>query len=134
MNTKSKKILIFITLTVMFLLLLRIDFRFNTTVQCCSDEYDYFIHASTIVFDLDFDYSNQKLRGFSYSFDGKNAPIGFVGTGILASPFLYLGSVLSKITNESTINSLMNYQLLIYSFSSIFYFFLSYLCLFKITR
>jgi hypothetical protein len=134
MNTRSKKKLIFITLTVMFLLLLRIDFRFNATVQCCSDEYDYFIHASTIVFDLDFDYSNQKLREFSYSFDGKSAPIGFVGTGILASPFLYLGSVLSKITNESTIKSLMNYQLLIYSFSSIFYFFLSYLCLFKITR
>ena len=134
MNKKTKKRLIFIFLTLIFLLLLRIDYRFNTTVNCCSDEYDYFLHASTIVFDLDFDYSNQKLRDFSYSYKDNKAPIGFVGSGILASPFLFFGNLLTKAKNEAVFETIMNYELLVYSFSSIFYFFLSYLLLYKIMK
>ena len=55
-----------ILLTVFLLLFLRVDFRFKYTVECCSDDYDYYLHASTIAFDFDLDYSNQDVRGFSY--------------------------------------------------------------------
>ena len=52
------------------------------------------MHAETIVEDFDFDYSNQ-LYGHEedrYYKNNKSAPIGFLGSGILFSPFLLLGS------------------------------------------
>lgn len=131
MSAKTKNTIIFLTLIVVFLIFLRIDYRFNSTVKCCSDEYDYFLHATTIVYDFDLDYSNQNLRNFSYSYGEKKAPIGFVGTGILASPFLYLGKTLRVIFNESP-DLIMNFELLLYSLSSVVYFFLSFFILIKI--
>ena len=92
-------------------MLLRVDYRFKNTVECCSDEYDYFLHASTLVFDLDFDYSNQKLRNPHYSYNDIKAPMGFVGSGILASPFLYIGNLFTKVKNESISETIMNYEL-----------------------
>ena len=134
MDNKTKKKLAFVFLTLILLMLLRVDYRFKNTVECCSDEYDYFLHASTLVFDLDFDYSNQKLRNPHYSYNDIKAPMGFVGSGILASPFLYIGNIFTKVKNESISETIMNYELLVYSFSSIFYFFLSYLILYKIMK
>ena len=48
-------VIIFLILSLFF----RVDFRFKTTVECCSDDFDYFSHAQTIAIDYDFDYSNQ---------------------------------------------------------------------------
>lgn len=115
-----------ILLLLMFLLFLRIDFRFDTTVKCCSDEYDYFTHAVTIVEDFDLDYSNQNIRDFSYYGNGKNTPLGFIGTGLLASPFLFIGSLVSSLFDENLIQEILNFKFLLYSLSSVTYFFLSY--------
>ena len=57
---------------------------------------------------------------------GELAPKGFVSSGILSSPFLLIGYGLDKLFNSSQI---MNFEILVYSFSSLFYFVLSILCL-----
>ena len=106
---------------------LRIDYRFNTQVNCCSDDYAYFLHASTIALDFDLDYSNQALPEWHYSKNGKETPIGFIGTGIFSAPFLLVGSVISKIFNEDISSTILNYRHLFYSLSSVFYFFMTYL-------
>ena len=108
--------------------ILKIDFRFKDEITCCSDDFDYFIHAETIVEDFDFDYSNQLegLEDARFYKNDKSAPIGFVGTGLYSAPFMFTGIVFDKIFSyiglKST-NSIISYKLLFYSFSSIFYFF-----------
>lgn len=126
-----KKISQFLFILFLLLLFLRIDFRFNSSINCCSDEYDYFLHASTIAFDFDFDYSNQNPREFRYYENGKNTPIGFVGSGILSAPFLLVGKIISNIFQEDSNKIILNYQILIYSLASVFYFCISYLLIFK---
>ncbi len=107
---------------------LKIDFRFKDDITCCSDDFDYFIHAETIVEDFDFDYSNQLegLEDARFYKNDKSAPIGFVGTGLYSAPFMFIGIVFDKIFSfidlKST-NSIISYKLLFYSFSSIFYLF-----------
>ena len=44
---------------IIFLLFLKTDYRLVTDIYCCGDDHDYFMHASTIAFDFDLDYSNQ---------------------------------------------------------------------------
>ena len=125
MNTQKVKsvVLLFLFLSIFF----KIDFRLQTDFECCSDDHDYFIHTETIVDDFDFDYSNQ-LEGFEKNrnfINNKSAPIGFYGTGLLSTPFMYLGTLLDELTNHD--NQLgYSYKLLIYSFSSPFYFFLTF--------
>ena len=131
MNILKKKPVIFFLLIITLLIFLRIDYRFKYTIECCSDEYDYFMHASTIVNDFDFDYSNQDLRDFRFTNNNKIAPVGFVGTGILFSPFLYLGNLFNQIFNESIAEDVFNYQIFFYSMSSVIYFFLTYLFIYK---
>ncbi len=120
-----------ILLTIILLLFLRIDFRFKYDVECCSDDYDYYLHASTIVFDFDLDYSNQDVRDYSYFKNDKTTPIGFIGSGILSSPFLFLGSQISNFLGEETQKELLNFQFLFYSLSSVIYFFFSYGLIYK---
>ena len=113
-----------------------IDFRFDTTVECCSDEYDYFIHAVTIVDDFDLDYSNQ-LKGIEtkrFNFKDNIAPTGFIGSGILASPFLFIGHSIDKIISQENVLSqeILNFRILFYSLSSVFYLFLTINLTFKI--
>ena len=116
---------------IVLLLFLRIDYRFKNNIECCSDEYDYFIHASTIVEDFDLDYSNQELRDFKYTYGSKSAPVGFVGTGILTAPFLFIGKILNRIFNENINEYIFNFQIFTYSMSSVIYFLFSYIYLFK---
>ena len=115
------KKLVFVT--IIFLLFLKIDYRLINDLNCCGDDFDYYSHAETIGIDFDFDYSNQIPNGSRFYFNGKNAPIGFVGSGILSSPFLAIGNILDKIFNDSSTIDL--YKNLIYSFSSIVYLLLS---------
>lgn len=127
----NKNLLHVIVLTVIMLTFLRIDYRFNTQVNCCSDDYAYFLHASTIALDFDLDYSNQELADWHYSKNDKKTPIGFIGTGIFSAPFLLIGSTVSKLLNEDISSNIFNYRHLFYSLSSVFYFFMTYLFSFK---
>lgn len=113
-----------------FLTFLKVDFRFTDNIYCCSDDFDYYMHAETISQDFDFDYSNQ-LKGLEtkrFNKNNKPAPIGYVGTGILAAPFMFIGGLIDKFLSSSGI---MNYKFLIYSISPIFYLSASYILLIK---
>ena len=108
-----------------FLLFLKIDYRLVERFGCCSDDYDYYSHAETLILDFDFDYSNQ-FSGYEqdrFFKNEKSAPMGFFGSGLLASPFLFIGDILDQIKIKLFNNqpSLLNYKVLLYSFSSIFY-------------
>ena len=117
---KSKKLLFFYTL-VLFLLFLKIDFRITNDLNCCGDDYDYFSHAVTIGEDFDFDYSNQLPNKSRFFRNNKDAPFGFVGTGLLSSPFILFGNILDYIFGDLG-ESGASFKFLLYSFSSIFYF------------
>tara|TARA_Y100000389_G_C17467642_1_gene527073 strand:- start:252 stop:1829 length:1578 start_codon:yes stop_codon:yes gene_type:complete len=125
-----------LSLILIFLsLFFKVDFRLQTELECCSDDHDYYIHAETIVTDLDFDYSNQ-LEGFEGSrnfINGKSAPIGFYGTGALSTPFMYIGTLIDKFSNHD-FKLGYSFKLLLYSFSSPFYFLLTFLILIKINK
>ena len=103
---------------------LKIDYRFVDEIVCCGDDHDYYLHAETIALDFDFDYKNQfeNIEKIRFIHDGKKAPKGFVGPGILSAPFLFIGNLFDKLIVN---NSLYNYRVLFYSFSSLFYLFLS---------
>ena len=137
MKTINKKSTVFF-LVILFLLLLRSDFRFIEKPLCCGDDHDYYSHAESLVIDYDFDYSNQ-LEGFEekrYNQNNKIAPKGFIGTGILSSPFLFIGNVIDNISESlfsTDPNALMNYKILLYSLSSVVYFVLSVLLIFHLT-
>ena len=120
----KSKFLYGFTFLLILLLFMKIDYRFQDSIFCCSDDFDYLIHAETITEDFDLDYSNQlkNIEDKRFNKNNKVAPIAPIGTGILSSPFLYIGNL---IENYSKGSDFMNYSLLIYSFSSIFYFFAS---------
>lgn len=131
----SKKITTLLLL-IAFLLFFKIDFRFAEDIFCCGDDHDYYSHASTLVDDFDFDYSNQ-LKGYEtrrFNLNGKIAPKGFFGSGFLAAPFLLVGSLIENIFNYFNMsqNNFMNYRLLMYSLSATSYFFATVFLLLKI--
>ena len=115
---KSKRLIFFLGLLI-FLIFLKIDFRITNDLNCCSDDFDYFSHAETISEDLDFDYSNQLIDKSRYYRNNKNAPFGFLGTGLLSSPLMIIGNLFDKIFNNNS--PYINLKNLMYSFSSIFY-------------
>lgn len=128
---KNKTINIsFLVFLFLFLIFLKIDFRFAEEIYCCGDDHDYFLHAETIGIDFDLDYSNQ-LKGIEdrrFNKNNKIAPVGFIGSGILSAPFLAIGNLLDFFY-EKTINkeiNLLNYKILFYSMSPVFYLFLSF--------
>tara|TARA_Y100000389_G_scaffold203579_1_gene252438 strand:+ start:8283 stop:9866 length:1584 start_codon:yes stop_codon:yes gene_type:complete len=118
-----KKVPVSIFLFLLLLLFVRTDYRLLNELACCGDDFDYYSHAYSIAVDFDFDYSNQLIAGHSETFfyNGKIAPLGFVGSGILASPFMFMGNMLDLVSVNESINN----KILIYSLSSIFYFFIS---------
>ena len=122
-----KKNFLLLTLFYIFVILLftKIDYRFIEEFTCCQDDHDYYSHAETIAIDFDLNYSNQ-YEGFEekrYYKNGVVAPKGFIGSGLLASPFLYIGNVFENIMSNKSF--IFNYKILFYSLSAIFYFFLS---------
>ena len=125
----KKTTFIYISVTIILLLFLKIDFRFQDTVFCCGDDHDYYMHAETIAVDFDLDYSNQ-LKGYEtrrFNVNGKIAPTGFIGTGIFSAPFLFIGHTIDKlVSGENSLSTdIFNYRLIFYSFSSVFYLFLT---------
>ncbi len=134
LNKKIKFVFIFLLLLLSF----RTDYRYINEINCCGDDHSYFVHTETIAEDFDFDYSNQIefIDGKVYKYQEKIAPLGFVGAGILASPFMFIGNILDNIfSNLGFIDQdNMNYKILLYSFSPIFYFAFSYYLFVKIIK
>ena len=120
-------VLIFIIL----LLSLRSDYRFVNDINCCGDDHSYYVHSLTIVDDFDFNYDNQLeyVEGKVYKYEDKIAPRNYVGTGILASPFMFIGKYIDIFLERANINNseIMPYKLFLYSLSPIFYIFFSVL-------
>lgn len=119
---KSKLIYLFILL--LFLSIIKTDYRLESDIRCCKDDHDYFAHAETIAEDFDFNYDNQfderPNKRFRNLNNDKQAPIGFLGSGLLASPFIFLGNILNRLIPHSDI---FNFKIMFYSLSSIFYLF-----------
>ena len=134
LNKNIKFIFVFLLLLVSF----RTDYRYINEINCCGDDHSYFVHTETIAEDFDFDYSNQMefIDGKVYKYQEKIAPLGFVGAGILAAPFMYIGNILDNIFSNLGLiqQESMNYKLLLYSFSPIFYFAFSYYLFVKIIK
>ncbi|MAL65552.1 MAG: hypothetical protein CMF94_05560 [Candidatus Marinimicrobia bacterium] len=128
---KTNKSTRYFLLLFIFLLLVKTDYRLEPGIFCCKDDHDYFAHAETLIIDFDFDYSNQfsgneKAR---FYYEGKSAPSTFIGAGLLSTPFVFIGNLLDEnIPN----NDLFNFTIMLYSFSSIFYLFLTLLLINKI--
>lgn len=121
---KLKKYSILLIIFICFSLLLKVDFRLQDDISCCSDDFDYFIHAETISEDFDFDYTNQLgIYEEARYFREKAAPIGFPGSGILAVPFMLLGIWIDRLLFYFFDFELQitNFKLYFYSLSSIFY-------------
>ena len=119
---KTKKLLYFLLLSLFLLSMIKTDFRLINEINCCGDDFEYFIHAQTIAVDGDLDYTNQILNSSNarFSYNDKIAPAGFVGAGLLSSPFYYIGYNFDKFFAGST---KFNFVILFYSFSAIFYLF-----------
>lgn len=121
---------------IIFLLFLKTDYRLVTDIYCCGDDHDYFMHASTIAFDFDLDYSNQMegIENKRYNNNGKIAPRGFIGTGILSAPFLFLGNIIDAMFGDSSQNLVTNYKIIFYSLSPIVYLYASIILMLKSVR
>ena len=125
MYSKKKLVLTFLFYIVVILLFTKIDYRFIEEFTCCQDDHDYYAHSETIAIDFDLNYDNQFI-GFEkerFYRNGITAPKGFIGSGLLASPFLFVGNLFENIISNSS--TIFNYRILFYSLSSIFYFYLS---------
>jgi len=135
---KKNILLSSILLTIVLLVFLKIDFRFQETVYCCGDDHDYYIHAETIGVDFDLDYKNQLLGNETrrFNLNNKIAPTGFIGSGFLASPFVFLGHSLDRLINGDADLStdILNFRILFYSLSSVFYLFATILLTFEILK
>ena len=123
---RKKKLLLLVLFFV--LLFLKVDYRFVNSIECCGDDFDYYIHAQTIAIDLDLNYSNQLQENQHNKYNGKIAPKGFVGSGLLSAPFYFLGENIDKLFN---IYGIFNFKIITYSLSSVFYLFLGYKFLLK---
>ena len=116
-KNKTKIFLIFI----FFLLLIKTDYRLESTINCCGDDFDYYSHAYTVAVDFDFDYKNQipEYSKFYFINEEKIAPVGFSGSGLLAAPFLFIGNILDNVFNYS--EKPFNFKIMFYSLSSLVY-------------
>ena len=125
LRKKSNLLFIFFLYLIIVLLFTKIDYRFVEEIPCCQDDHDYYSHSETIAIDFDLDYSNQFKGNEKERYFNNNviAPRGFIGSGLLASPFLFVGNFLEQSINTGS--KIFNYKILFYSLSSIFYFFLS---------
>ncbi len=122
---KIKNIYFFAILAVIFSLL-KIDYRFEEIPYGLEvDDAEYYYSAATIGLDYDLDFSNQ-MEGIENRFLNKEVkkivPFHPIGSGLLASPFVFLGNIFQKILNNDGLISLVYFM---YSISPIFYLFIS---------
>ena len=113
-------LLILMTLT-------KIDFRLKEIPPGLSvDDAEYYYHAQTIGIDFDLDYSNEMAGALNRNLNADNpeiiVPVHPLGMGVFAAPFLFMSNSIDKIIN---LNSVVSFNYYSYSFSAIFYLFLS---------
>jgi len=126
---KSKTLYFLVFLTLVFSLI-KVDYRFKEIPYGLEvDDAEYYYSAVTIGIDFDLDFSNQ-MRGVDNRFlnfeNNKIVPFHPIGSGILASPFVFIANIFEELENSKSPISLVYY---IYSFAPIFYFFISILLL-----
>lgn len=96
------------------------------------DDASYVSHAFTLGLDFDTDYSNEIALYFNRD---KNIPIGGIGTGILAAPFVALFGIIDRITDNPVIldRSLYvgSWSYFGFLFSASFYYLLGVYCYYK---
>jgi hypothetical protein len=66
------------------------------------DDSSYIAHAFTIGLDADMDYSNESVLSWTHN---KKLPSGSIGSGLLASPFVALLSILDRHSNHPVIEN-----------------------------
>ncbi len=133
MSTSKNKYIYFL-FVIFVLLFLKIDFRLQNDVLCCSDDSDYYMHTETLVEDFDFDYKNQLglYENARFVSLNKKAPLAFPGMLFFASPFMYIGSLIDTLLGNFSIEvGVANFKILFYSLSPIFYLFCSIILLGK---
>ena len=135
MEKVRKNISTYFLLTLIVLLFLKVDYRFEEIYSGGSqDDSSYYYHAQTIAIDKDLDYTNQ-LDGILLDAyireDNKPVPRQAIGPGLLSAPFLFFSNFTSKYLSIRS-NTSLNY--LTYSFVACFYLFLSLVILKKIIK
>ena len=137
-NVFTSRSFITLFLLILFLLSLRVDYRFIETINCCGDDHTYFVHAETIAEDFDLDYSNQMnfVEGKTIIVNEKVVPIGFIGSGILSAPFMYFGILIDNLLDTINVENsrMMNYRILLYSLSPVIYLFLTIFIFIKLLQ
>tara|TARA_X000000950_G_scaffold183602_1_gene222391 strand:+ start:623 stop:2164 length:1542 start_codon:yes stop_codon:yes gene_type:complete len=123
MKSKLLKILI---LTFVLLLFFKVDYRLKEVGPGGSqDDSVYYYHVQSIVIDNDFDYSNQFNGNYEdayFTSSGRPVPRQSIGTGIIASPFIFVSNFF-----QGTIEDFTTYKLnyFIYSLIPIFLIYVS---------
>ncbi len=118
---KLKNVYFFVILALIFSLL-KIDYRFEEIPYGLEvDDAEYYYSAATIGLDFDLDFSNQ-MDGVENRYLNKEVkkivPFHPIGSGILASPFIFFASIFEKIFNKEGLISLVYFS---YSIAPVFY-------------
>jgi len=127
-----KKILL--SLLLMAFLLLRPDVMKSAHMLYPGDDYDYFAHASSLVFGQFPSYKNEYFNNIHGS------PLGAIGCGILASPFVFVFSLVDKIegsnigVKRTQDNMPQSWAVFGFIFASVFYFSLACLLLYQAVK
>lgn len=133
---KDKKLIsIYLLLTLVILLFIKVDYRFKEIYPGGSqDDSVYYYHTETLAIDFDLDYTNQLDGNFRDAYireDNRPVPRQSFGPGLLSSPFLLISNLIS---NFVSINSNISFNYFVYSFISTFYLCLSLVFLKKIIK
>ena len=125
-NKSIKKFSIFLSLLFLFLTITKIDYRTSEPHPWSThDDASYYFHAYTLGLDFDLDYSNQVSNESNFSIlNDLNNPVPThpFGSGLLSSPFVALGNILSSLFDEM-LKDENNITYFFYSMSSIMFFF-----------
>ena len=118
----------FIFLLTIIFSLLKIDYRFREIPYGLEvDDAEYYYSAVTIGVDFDLDFSNQ-MEGVENRYlnqeEKKVVPFHPIGSGILASPFVFIANIFQKLFQN---NGLISFVYFSYSIAPIFYLLLSIL-------
>lgn len=130
---RVKKFLTPFIILLVLMTLTKIDFRFKEIPPgLIVDDAEYYYHAQTLGIDFDLNYANQMDGAPNRNLNKEDpsivVPVHPIGMGVFAAPFLFISNSINKVVNLDSVISL-NYYL--YSFSSIFYLFLSTLLIMK---
>tara|TARA_B100002052_G_scaffold9759_1_gene8139 strand:- start:1601 stop:3160 length:1560 start_codon:yes stop_codon:yes gene_type:complete len=128
---KLKSIYFFAILGLIFSLL-KIDYRFEEIPYGLEvDDAEYYYSAITIGLDFDLDFSNQ-MEGVENRYLNKEikkvVPFHPIGSGILASPFIFIASIIQNLFNTGGLTSLIYFM---YSVAPVFYLLVSILLIQK---